>query len=268
VDSPVHPAAAHEAGIGGVNNDIHLKPGYIIPDKLDSFHYLLFYTRYYTTKLQNTVVWWGENFLWLTGSCFYVWPIILFFLVPLRKKILDKEYRINIPLSILYFILGLLAGLSYENAAAALFFLLIVYVVAKVLHKETFALFELLGLAGFLAGFIILITAPGNYARLDSYELVQKYGFFTRLLIRTFYTTSIFIQHGLLLAGLSVIAGFELLVYQKKTVNIFSFLYLLAGIVGAYSMILSPVFIERVFFPITIFLITALPSTNTLPRTW
>jgi hypothetical protein len=200
---------------------------------------------------------WGENFLWLTGSCFYVWPtiIILLFLVPLRRMSIDKKYRINILLSILYFILGLLAGLSYENAAAALFFLLLAYVAVKVAHKETFALFEILGTIGFLAGFIILLAAPGNYVRLNTYEVVKEYGFFTRLLIRFFYTTNIFIKYGLLLAGLSVITGFELLVHQKRHLNIFSFLYLLAGIVSAYSMVLSPVFIERVFFPVTIFLV-------------
>jgi hypothetical protein len=200
---------------------------------------------------------WGENFLWLTGSCFYVWPtiIILLFLVPLRKRSMDKKYRINILLSILYFILGLFAGLSYENATAALFFLLLAYVAVKVVRKETFALFEVLGMIGFLAGFIILLAAPGNYVRLNSYEFVHEYGFFTRLLIRFFYTTNIFIKHGLLLAGFSVIAGFELLIHQKRRINIFSFLYLLAGIMSAYSMVLSPVFIERVFFPVTVFLI-------------
>jgi hypothetical protein len=200
---------------------------------------------------------WGENFLWLTGSCFYVWPtiIILLFLVPLRRKSMDKNYRINTLLSVLYFIPGLLAGLSYENAAAALFFLLLTYAAVKASRKETFALFEILGMIGFLTGFIILLAAPGNYARLNTYELVREYSFFTRLLIRFLYTTNIFIKYGLLLAGLSVITGFELLIHQKRRINIFCFLYLLAGIMSAYSMVLSPVFIERVFFPVTIFLV-------------
>jgi hypothetical protein len=202
---------------------------------------------------------WGENFLWLTGSCFYVWPmaLILLFLVPLRKKSADKEYRPGIPLSILYPILGLLAGLSYENAAAALFFFLLFYAAAKVVRKEPFELFEILGIAGFTTGFIILLAAPGNYARLNGYDLVRKYGFFVRLLIRFVYTTNIFIKYGLLLAGLSAIMGYDLAARQKKTVHVFSFLYLAAGIISAYSMILSPVFIERVFFPVTVFLVIA-----------
>jgi hypothetical protein len=216
----------------------------------------------------NILVWylvpsWGENFLWLTGSCFYVWPmiLILLFLVPLRIKSIDKKYRIAVPLSMLYFILGLFAGLSYENVTAALFFLLLTYIVIKVIRKETFALFEILGAIGFFVGFIILMAAPGNYARLNSYEIVRKYGFFIRLIIRFVYTTQTFISnYGLLLTGFSVIAGFELLIYQKKKINIFSYLYLLAGIASAYSMVLSPVFIDRVFFPVTIFLIIAFLS--------
>jgi hypothetical protein len=200
---------------------------------------------------------WGENFLWLTGSCFYVWPmvIILLFLVPLRKKCENKKYRINILLSILYFLLALLVGLTYENAAAAVFCLLIIYIAAKVIRKEPFALFEILGTAGFLAGFIILLLAPGNYVRLNSYEAVQKYGFFVRLFIRFLYTTNIFIKYGMLLTGFSIILGFELIVFQKKAINIFPFLSLAAGIVSAYSMVLSPMFMERVFFPVTIFLL-------------
>jgi hypothetical protein len=211
----------------------------------------------------NLFVWyfvpaWGENFLWLTGSCFSVWPIIiiLFFLIPLRNKIVNPDYKLKLPLSILYFIPGLLAGISYENAAAGVFFALLAYFVIKIIRKEKIALFEIVGAAGFLIGFMILIAAPGNYSRLAGYEIVQQYGFFKRLIIRLFVTTHIFFsRNGALLTGLSVIFCLELLLYQKKKIFTFSYLYLLTGIVGAYSMILSPVFLERTFFPVPIFLI-------------
>ncbi|GMO65523.1 MAG: hypothetical protein Ta2A_13600 [Treponemataceae bacterium] len=213
----------------------------------------------------NILIWyllpsWGEDFLWLTGSCFYVWPIvvILLFLAPLRKKADNAAYNMTFPLSVFYLPLGILSGLSYENAGAAVFFLLIGYYVTKAIKKEKIIAFEILGTIGFLIGFILLMAAPGNYSRLNSYEIVQRYGFIARTAIRLFYTTQTFFgNHGALLTGISIILCIETFYHQKKAINYFSLLYLLAGIVSAYSMILSPIFMDRVFFPVTIFLIIA-----------
>jgi hypothetical protein len=95
---------------------------YHITGSIKKINVLLFFT-------VNVLVWWilpswGENFLWLTGSCVYVWPfvIILLFLAPLRKIHEDGTYNLNVPSSALYFFLGILAGLSYENAGAGTFF--------------------------------------------------------------------------------------------------------------------------------------------------
>ncbi|MDR2020580.1 MAG: DUF6056 family protein [Treponema sp.] len=210
-----------------------------------------------------TVPAWGQNLLWLTGSCFYLWPltIILFFLVPLHKKCRIHDYNINFFKSLLYLILGLLAGLSYENVAAAVFVLLFSYFIFKLKRKERPVLFEILGTIGFLTGFIILIVAPGNYERLNSYEIVYQYGFFKRVIIRFIPTTQrFFLNSGFLLTGFSSILGIEIFYHQKRTINLFSVLFLLAGITAAYSMLLSPVFSNRTFFPVSIFLIIALLS--------
>jgi hypothetical protein len=215
----------------------------------------------------NIAVWylvpaWGENFLWLTGSCFYVWPIviILLFLVPLRKKQINPEYKLALPIALLYFFLGILAGLSYENVTAGLFMLIAAYSVVKGIKKEKFTLFEVLGIIGFLLGFIVLIAAPGNYSRLNSYEVVQSSGIIYQLFHGFYITTNIFMKYGLLLTGFCVMICFELQRHGHKKVNCFSYLYLIAGIFSAYSMVLSPVFIERVFYPVSIFLIIALFS--------
>jgi len=117
-------------------------------------------------------------------------------------------------------------------------------------------LFEITGALGFLIGFTLLLAAPGNYSRMNYYEIVQQYGFLKRTAIRFFVTTHIFFSRdGALLTGLSIIMFMELLIYQKKKICLHSFLYILAGIICTYSMILAPVFLERTFFPVTIFLI-------------
>jgi hypothetical protein len=107
-------------------------------------------------------------------------------------------------------------------------------------------------------GFAVLIAAPGNYSRLNSYELVQQYGLIKRLFIRTVATTQTFFIHGgVLLAGLCVIFGID--IYRnRREIPELSPLYLLTGAASAYSMILSPVFMDRAFFPVTIFLLIAL----------
>ena len=201
---------------------------------------------------------WWENFLWLTGSCFYVWPmvIMLFFLVPLRNKCANPNYSMNIPLSICYSILGLLAGLTYENLAAGVFVALICYFAVRMIRKEKIALFEIAGVTGFLIGFAILVAAPGNFSRLEGHETFQQHNFLQYIFHRTFVTTHVFFsRNGALLAGLSAILCLELLLHQKKKIFSFSFLYIGIGIVATYSMIIVPVFLERAFFPVTIFLI-------------
>jgi len=218
---------------------------------------------YFLWAAINLFIWyfvpsWGENFLWLTGSCFWVWPtvIVLFFLVPLRNKCANPEYNLNVPLSACYFFLGVLAGLTYENIAAGVFVVLAGYFIIKIIRKQKIALFEILGMTGFLAGFVLLIIAPGNFSRLQGYEVVQQYSFFRFVITRFFITTHFFLaRDGFLLTGLSVILCLELLLHQKKKISAFSFLYILMGVGSSYSMILSPVFMERAFFPTSIFLI-------------
>jgi hypothetical protein len=210
----------------------------------------------------NLFVWyfvpaWGEDLLCLTMTCFYAWPvvIILFFFVPLRKKSENPEYKFGGIGTFFYLFLGLLAGLSYENAAAGAFIFLLAYFVCKAIKKEKPALFEILGAVGFLIGFAILLAAPGNYARLNSYDIVLQHGFMYRIVYGFVLTTNIFFKYAALLTGLSIVLGIELLIHQKEKISFPSYLYLLTGIASAYSMIFSPVFIERTFFPVSIFVI-------------
>ena len=107
---------------------------------------------------------WGQNLLWLTGSLNYLWTsvIILLFLIPYRKKFGDKLYKPHIIISVLWIIIGALAGCSMENSASGIIILLIVYFIYKKYKKEKIALFEITGSIGFLTGFIILINARNN----------------------------------------------------------------------------------------------------------
>jgi len=95
---------------------------------------------------------WGQNILWLTGSCNYLWTstIILLFLVPFRIKMENNEWKLCSPLSILYLFIGIFAGWCNENSGAAILFFIIGYFIIKKINKQTFCLFEILSFIGFL----------------------------------------------------------------------------------------------------------------------
>jgi hypothetical protein len=200
---------------------------------------------------------WGQDFLWLSGSCVYLWTstIILFFLVPFRKKNDNSLYKLSFPLSVLLFLLGILAGWSIENSGASVLFLLIAYFVMKIIHKQKIVLFEVLGGLGFLIGFCLLIAAPGNYVRFDYInEIHQDEGGFA--LIQQFLrTTEMFVLYsGFFLAGFCILLIYELVFRQKQKINLFIWYYLLAGMVGGYSMTLSPDFPKRAYLIVIVYL--------------
>ena len=61
----------------------------------------------------------GQTFLWLIGSCNYLWTsvIILAFLLPFRKNIDKKDSPILI---VTMFLIGIIAGWTNENSAVGL----------------------------------------------------------------------------------------------------------------------------------------------------
>jgi len=201
---------------------------------------------------------WGENFLWLNGSCLYLWTatFILLFLVPFRKKQDDPNYKLNIPLSILFFFLGLLAGCSTENAAAAIFLLLVFYFAVKAINKKKINLFEILGTLGFLIGFLSLILSPGNEVRYNILLQMQEPSNESFIVLRRLIevTRILKIYLGLAFPATCAILTFDLIYNEKRKLNMFSYFYVLAAIAGAYSMILTPsYFPPRAFFIVIVF---------------
>jgi hypothetical protein len=203
---------------------------------------------------------WGQDFLWLDGSCNYLWTttIILFFLVPFRSRHDTKDYNLNTLLSVSFFFIGILAGWSNENSGAAVLFLLAAYFTMKCIKKEKVCLFEITGVAGFLVGFIMLIGAPGNYVRADTIkEMGGGYGndpLLIMLLKRFFSVTLMFFsKHGFTTMAVAAFFAVDLRCHQKLRLNLFSYFYALAAFASAYSMVLSPSFPDRAFLIVLVF---------------
>ena len=198
----------------------------------------------------------GHNYLWLTGAIVYLWPVIplILFLIPYLNSVSDKKTSKILLYSALP--LGFLTGWSVENAAAAVFILLIAYYIRKIVIKEKLKTFEVLGTLAFLFGFVMLLMSPGSHNRssqLTNGEAFSLFQFIKIIVKRAYYITFDSCKELSFLLIASSIVLFELIV-QKKFKYI-HFLYILAALASVYSMILSPVFPHRAYLFAVIFLI-------------
>lgn len=108
-------------------------------------------------------------FFWLTAACNYLWTnvILLGFLIPYFHKyyFFEKNTDRSGLLSFFMFLLGVLAGWTNENSVCWIILLLLVFMI-RFRKREEMENWMIAGLIGLLAGYALLIFAPGNTARL------------------------------------------------------------------------------------------------------
>lgn len=115
----------------------------------------------------------SDIFLWLTGFCNYIWPSVLLlgFMLPYIRGWYAKNNDINIEKISEYgfflFILGILAGWTTENTGCWVILLLAAMLWKRHRNGQLIASWEVWGIAGFIAGYILLMAAPGNFVRLS-----------------------------------------------------------------------------------------------------
>ena len=110
-------------------------------------------------------------FLWLTGSCNYLWPAVLWsgFLIPYMRKWHEKESKKeedSLSFGTGMFFFGMLAGWTNENTGCFFIPLLAILMFLERKNGRKIRQWEILGLAGFVIGYAFLILAPGNFARI------------------------------------------------------------------------------------------------------
>lgn len=226
---------------------------------------------------------WGEGFLWLMDSCALLWVaiFILLFLLPYEEKVNHPEYRWRLLPSILMLPVGIIAGCSYENFACAVFVLLIAYVMKKLIKREKFCLFEILGLVGFFIGFALLVGAPGSYARAtvmenmsqDKFntliESVKHYGLIgdapTKIELTAIKYAKRFIDTVLMNLKYSsvllvVLAFLIVKIIKRKATkqNSVAFIYIALAFFNTYVMLLAPSFPKRAYLMVNVFLLIAI----------
>lgn len=252
-------------------------------DILNSIAYILFaYIIYKISNLNkktnpslfffiNILIWFyqpafAQTILWITGSANYLWGtfIIISFLYFFCKSFIKEESDSSIYKCILLFLFGIIAGWTNENTAIgmiSLICLLIIYL--KTTHKKT-PVWMIIGLTGAIIGFIIMIAAPGNFARyenvIEGNKIIQesKVKFYlSRLLpvIGDFYK---FVLPLVMIYSLALVTY----IYFEKKRNLpiiyLSLCFCIAGVIADLAMIASPEFPPRAWFGIITFFIIAI----------
>lgn len=187
----------------------------------------------------------GEVVFNIVSSANYLYTLVLvlIFLLPYRIS-MSRTVELNpVLLSILVFVLGILAGWSNESTAAAVATGLGLYLMFN-LKRHKLRLWQCCGYLGFLIGFALLIFAPGNHARFNSME-EKGFDYFSHM----FSAAEIF-GESLLVCGLLVVLvaflAFKIRKYKlhkKEKLTLYGSMWFIAtGFFSLVLMIFSPNF--------------------------
>ena len=195
----------------------------------------------------------GQTCLWLIGSCNYLWTtdIILIFIL---KYIENKPTKRKILSMILMFLLGIIAGWTNENTAVGAIFIVVASLFFMKKSKVKLEKWHISGAVGIVIGFILLIVAPGNYARNELF--VDNTSVIVKWIYRAVNYSISFVDilKPLILFTIILVT---INIYYKKKIEKNVIVYLIAAVLTVYSMLLSPTFPERAWFGVIIYAIIA-----------
>ncbi len=143
----------------------------------------------------------GGEILWLTGSITYLWELLIviaFGLVYYRACLTEEKERKAISSGLALIaalgmgIAGFLAGLSIEATSCTLMAALFFFAVWSIRRKRRFRIWEITGIIGALAGFCVLMLAPGNFSRyshvaVEAAERSVLFEYIYRIFRETYY---------------------------------------------------------------------------------
>ena len=195
----------------------------------------------------------GENCIWLIGSCNYIWTMfIMLALIYQYKNNYDKKD--SIIRTILILLLGILAGWTNENTSFGLLVIIVSMIVINKLNKKDIKQWHISGVLGNIIGFAIMILAPGNFVRKQ--QFVEESNIVVRLAKRIIECTGGIYTYCFILVALLIIL-ISIYIYNHKKINSYVYSFILGGVFSIYPMVLSPEFPERSWFGVIVFLTVA-----------
>ena len=196
----------------------------------------------------------GQNCIWLVGSCNYIWTTTLILLM-ISQFVLKGDKKDTILRIIGIFLLGIIAGWTNENTSFGLIVFLVSFLIINRINKEKISKWKISGLIGVIIGFITMIAAPGNYVR--SAEFVDN-DFIIIKWIKRFANCTLGLKDYCLPLIIALVILFTIYIYNHKKINKYIYAFILAAVFSVYSMILSPEFPPRSWFGVIVFFIIAI----------
>lgn len=202
----------------------------------------------------------GESFLWLVGSCNYLFGIlfILLSLLPVTAALDDGFAPMSGWKTPLYFLLCILAGWTNENNSVALVVIFLCCIFWLLVTKQKIPAWLWAGLAGSVIGCLLLLLSPGEATRLANSGGFGGLGVWLRRFVSITGRLLVYLGLELGLIALFFLKG----LFSKHPVKALlkSGIFFLAGLASTYSMILSPQFPTRTWSGPVIFFAIVLVS--------
>lgn len=206
----------------------------------------------------------GPVYLWLSGSCNYLWmmALLLSFLIPYIRKYFqmgEKCYSSAIKKGV-FLVWGLVAGWTNENTICWLILFLGVWLY-QCKGKKQLEEWMICGYIGLCIGYTLLILAPGNAVR-ASYYIKNSLDIYSLEFMKFKFTTFgqvEFLQIILwyyILTSLKKVKNVEVNEVIIRHVNVIK-LFCVLNILTNAIMLLSPEFRVRSGFPSLVFITIA-----------
>ncbi len=191
----------------------------------------------------------GECFLWITGSPNYLYTILiaLIFLLPFCRFNKNTTPKHPALLALFMFPMGVIAGWTSENISAGVCFFLITLIIYDLIKDRKIPAFHITGLLGVIAGFLIMVLAPGQSIRLENNGGIES---FTDIIGKILPITLNVLKYFwpiVILDILMIIVFFRKHGLKKWEKLMPSILFFIATLASVYSMIISPKFPDRVW---------------------
>jgi len=194
----------------------------------------------------------GETTLWLVGSVFHLW--ILFFILLFLRLSIALYARNSFPILISHVLVGFLAGCGYESTSlTGLIMFLILFFKRREFSRR--AAWQIPGFLAYLAGYILLMAAPGNIARV---EYIGRGAFFPMLVdnIPRYIGFHLYSWELLLLLLILILAALR----KRIRINWAAWLFIGAGFFNNGLMLASPTLPLRSSFASSAFFICGIIS--------
>jgi len=196
----------------------------------------------------------GQSYLWMAGSCNYLWAIVagLLYLLPYIGLINDRKKKTGKFMQILFVVFAIFAGAWSENISFSIIFLAVVCVIlAKFLYKEKIELYHISGIISAFAGFLTMALAPAEFS--------GKVGNFSiSAIIRQFREALNEFAEFKILIFIFIVLLFASIYYKANQKNIItSVVFLLGALSSNFIMTFAKYYSDRSATCVGIFLLLA-----------